>query len=109
MAMEDRNGCLHGDDDGKFVPKDKAYDSKDDFKELSGKLNKTGILKKKKSIRSLNKRIQKHRDKINNPEQFINDFNKKSKREIERITNFWEKEIRNYERQVSQINNEIGE
>ena len=39
MATEDRNGCLHGDDDGKFVPKDKAYDSRDDFKELKKRVN----------------------------------------------------------------------
>lgn len=46
ILAEDRNGCLHGEDDGKFVAKTdtdkKAYDSKDNFGELKKKVeNKT--------------------------------------------------------------------
>ena len=41
MATEDRNGCLHGDDDGKFVSKgdnSKAYNSQDNLGELKKKI-----------------------------------------------------------------------
>ena len=51
MAIEDKDGRLHGDEDGKFVPKDKveakAYDSKDNFSELNKRINsgaKSGAL-----------------------------------------------------------------
>ena len=44
MAIEDRNGNLHGEKDGKFVPKNKSeekpYDSRDNFGELNKKLSK---------------------------------------------------------------------
>ena len=50
MATEDRNGCLHGEDDGKFVAKTntdkKAYDSKDDFGELKKKVAKATAMTK---------------------------------------------------------------
>ena len=49
MATEDRNGCLHGEQDGKFVSKDKteskAYDSKDNFSELKKRVNKSDTIK----------------------------------------------------------------
>ena len=49
MATEDRNGCLHGEKDGKFVAKDKtkskAYDSKDNFSELKKRVNKSDTIK----------------------------------------------------------------
>ena len=48
MAKEDKNGCLHGDKDGKFVSKNKTenkpYDSKDNFGELKKKVNKPNII-----------------------------------------------------------------
>ncbi|MBE7089312.1 MAG: hypothetical protein E7362_00740 [Clostridiales bacterium] len=50
MATEDRNGCLHGEDDGKFVAKTdtdkKAYDSKDNFSELKKKVAKATMMTK---------------------------------------------------------------
>lgn len=61
MATEDRNGCLHGEKDGKFVSKDKteskAYDSKDDFSELKKGIE-TGA--KSGALNPNSKEAQKH-------------------------------------------------
>ena len=71
--------------------------------------NYIGISKKKKSIRSLNKVIEKHRNKIKSPEVFYPNWDSNSEIEKERLISHWEKEIKGYEKEIEKIKNQIGE
>lgn len=50
MSIEDKNGCLHSEKNGKFISKNKPYDSKDNFAELKKKVNKTTIKQEDEQI-----------------------------------------------------------
>ncbi|MDY6367085.1 MAG: hypothetical protein SPL13_00990 [Clostridia bacterium] len=100
----------------KFVKKgsDGAYNSQENkAKALAQKVDErhknTGIIKKKKSIRTHYKVIEKHKDKINNPAKYVKDWDKKSEVYKNGAFVFWRKEIQREEREISKIKNEIGE
>ena len=112
MAIEDKDGRLHGDEDGKFVPKDKieaqAYDSKDNFSELKNRVsNQTGIKKLKKGIEKIKSNIRKHENKIKHPELEYPEWDSfpdyKKKGSIE----YWKKEIDRYKREINKKEREI--
>mgnify|MGYP003571421879 CR=1 FL=1 len=100
----------------KFVKKgsDGAYNSQENkakalAKTVEKRHNNTGILKKKKGIRSLNKQIEKHKDKINNPEKYVKDWESLSQEKKMWNIDYWEKEIKRYEKNIEKIKKEIGE
>lgn len=100
----------------KFVKKgsDGAYNSQENkakalAKTVEERHNNTGILKKKKSIRSLNKRIEKHKEKIKNPESFYPEWNGLSDVVKKKYIEYWEKEINIYKKEIDRIKREIGE
>lgn len=81
MATKDRNGCLHGEEDGKFVSKGKTetkgYDSKDNFGELNKRVRNS---KKTKRLTSaiMNKysTVRKKVNKFGYAITYVNDGNK---------------------------------
>lgn len=81
-----------------------AYDIKE-----NKTLNQTGVIKKKKSIRSLNKTIEKHKDKIKSPEVYVKEWNNLPEINKRGLIHYWEKEIIQREKEINKIKKEIGE
>lgn len=50
----------------------------------------------KRSMRKFIKKIELHKDKINNPRKYIPDWDQKDPREQNGIIKWWKREIRNY-------------
>lgn len=55
----------------------------------------------RKGIRSNEKQIRIHEDKINNPEKYIEDWNEYSERRKEGLKKHWRKEISNFNKNIS--------
>ena len=112
MAKEDKNGCLHGDNDGKFVSKNKSeskpYDSKDNLGELKKKVdNQVGIRKLKKGIDSHKKTIKEHLDKIKNPNKYYPNWDSMPEIKKKGAINYWKKEIERYKKEIVKKENRI--
>lgn len=106
MAIEDRNGCLHGEKDGKFVSKnkteDKTYDSKDNFGELNKRVsNQTGIRKPKKGIEKIKSNIKKHENKIKHPELEYPEWDSFPEYKKKGSIEYRKKEIDRYKREIN--------
>ena len=92
-------GGIGGIIKGKEQPRDEKGRLASDIQ--SGGLN-TSMTKAQaeKSIRSINKQISEHREKIRNPSSFIKDYASYDERRKSGIIRFWEKEIANMENQL---------
>lgn len=53
-----------------------------------------------KGIRSFQKRVREHRDKIGHPEKYVRDWDRKSPREQEGLRKHWQKEIEIFENNI---------
>lgn len=66
-----------------------------------------GTREMKKSIRSHQKTIALHEDKIRNPEKYVPGWNNLNDIRRKQIINGWKKEIFNYSRDISRIEDEL--
>lgn len=66
-----------------------------------------GTREMKKSIRSHQKTIALHEDKIRNPEKYVPGWNNLNDIRRKQIVNGWKKEIFNYSRDISRIEDEL--
>ena len=114
MSVEDKNGCLHGND-GKFIPKGKTeyrqntnyaeilFDDKNQIK------NETGLRKEEKGIRSLKKVIADHEEKINKPEIEYPAWNTFTEKEKSYNIVYWKREIKRYKKQIDKKQKRIND
>ena len=61
--------------------------------------NETGIIKKKKSIRTFNKRIEEHKNKISNPEIYYPEWESLPENIKKGNIDYWKKEINTYKKE----------
>ena len=59
--------------------------------------------RKAKAIRSYEKQIELHQRKINNPKEYVKDWESKSERYKLGLINYWKKEITNFENQINKL------
>ena len=72
-------------------------------KDLSGQKDKSI----QKGIKSLEKKIQTHQDKMENPEKYVDGWNNLSTVEKEGCLRHWEKEIEGFRQNIENRNNEL--
>ncbi len=105
------------DNDGKFKEKgasdrvnelvDKYSDTPDEDKVVISAPKNS--FNKDKAIKSYKKQIDKHSDKIKNPQNYIPDWEHKSEQYKNGVINYWEKEIKNFKNQIKEIEKEYGQ
>ena len=114
--MKDRNGMEHApkgnSDGGQFTGKttkqlsdDLKQELEDEPKyiEVASTVNKTGVDKIEKGIKSINKRIDQHKKKIENPETNAKGWGNMSDIEREGTIKSWKKEIERFKREIEKL------
>lgn len=56
-----------------------------------------------KAINSYKKQIERHQHKIDNPQDYVQDWDSKSEQYKNGLLNYWRKEIKNFENQIMKL------
>ena len=96
-----------GNEGGKEYRQNTSYEEITKTQELEDKYNSEWPGKANKSFvkarKSLSKQIEKHNDKIKNPEKYILDWDNKPEIYKKGIIKYWEKEIINFKNQIDKL------
>ena len=104
MSARDKNGYLHADENGRFVSQDENgsttrklpfHISMNFFGDKSLK-NQTPT-QIRKGMRKLNRRINEHKHKISNPQEYWKDWDSFTDERKQNELNHWKSEINRFE------------